>query len=168
MDEPVTSAFSTPYYVRMTVGAIFLSSIAVRLLLACIGGNLANPIGTYGFTAFFLGLLYFYFNYFSRSWKRITVSADGIIVFNVVTRKQYTISYANISHIGTYRMDAGSINGGVFAQDFVIEFNGNRSLILNEDYYDNYKQLTMAIYLYKYGPGHGRERYLEKKAKSVN
>jgi hypothetical protein len=58
---------------------------------------------------------------------------------------------------------SNSARGYTYAQDLIIEYGENESLTINESYYENYSQLTMAIYLNKFGPGHGRERYLERR-----
>jgi hypothetical protein len=133
------------------------------MISLCIAGNLAYPGEVYFMTLFFMGLLAVYCYFFSKSWKRITVTPTEIIVDDVVFKKQLTIPYSAIIHIGTYRSQSNSTRGWVYAQDFVIEFDGDQSISISEGWYNNYNHLTMAIYLHKYGPGHGRERYLERR-----
>ena len=89
------------------------------------------------------------------------VTTSGITVRNVIFNKQTSITYASITHIGTSRTrGSGRLVG--LAQSFYIEFNGDQSISFSEAWYDNYDKLTMAIYLHKFGPGHGRERYLAR------
>ena len=93
------------------------------------------------------------------------MTSAEIMVYDVVFKKQLTIPYAGITRIGTYRTaSSGTSRLPGYSQDFVIEFGDNKSVGINEAWYDNYNHLTMTIYLHKYGPGHGRERYLERRA----
>jgi hypothetical protein len=162
MNEIVVSKFCTWYYFKGMCGGIILSLVTGFMIRLLVAGNLANPGEAYFLTAFFTGALCFYFYFFSKSWKRITVTPEAIIVYDIVFKKQLTISYPNITRIGTYRRPGYSQRSGLaYSQHFVIEVNDDRSFTIDEAFYDNYSQLTMAIYLHKYGPGHGRERYLE-------
>jgi len=159
MDEPVISDFYTPYYTRAITGGLLVLWLNWHMISACIRGNLANPAGTYVMTLFSMMLLAVYYYFFSKSWKRITVTPTEIIVDDVVFKKQIKIPYTAITHINAYRT-GGNTNGRLFSQDFVIEFDGDQSVSINEAWYDNYNHLTTTIYIHKYGPGHGRERYL--------
>lgn len=164
MDSPIISNFDTAYYNRATCGAVVFLVLTGRMLYACLLGNLVNPIASYAITLLLCGLLWVYYYFFSKSWKRITVTATEIIVYDVVFKKQVTISYAEITGINTYRTQGNNSSlGGVFSQNFVIEFKDDQSVAFNEAWYDNYNKLTMAIYNHKYGPGHGRDRYLERR-----
>jgi len=161
MDEPIISSFDSAYYNRATCGAVVFLVVTGRMLYACLLGNLVNPIASYAITLLLCGLLWVYYYFFSKSWKRITVTATEIIVYDVVFKKQVTIPYTEITRVGTYRTRKG------FSQSFTIEFKDDQSIAFNEAGYDNYNKLTMAIYYHKYGPGHGRERYLERRWKQA-
>jgi hypothetical protein len=164
MESPITSNFDTAYYTRAIGGAIIFLSLTGYSLYKCLLGNLANPGSAYAITLLLLGVLWVSYYFFSKSWKRITVTATEIIVYNVVFKKQVTIPYAEITRVGTYRTQGNTGRGGIgFSQSFVIEFKDDQSVEINEAWYDNYNKLTMAIYYHKYGPGHGRDRYLERR-----
>ncbi|HEY2581444.1 MAG TPA: hypothetical protein VGI43_06540, partial [Mucilaginibacter sp.] len=133
------------------------------MLYHCLLGNFVNPVAGYLITLFLFGLLWVFYYFFSKSWKRVTITATEIILYDVVFKKQITIAYADITHIATYRTQGYSrTSGRAFSQKFVIDFKDDQSVTLDEAWYNNYSKLTMAIYLHKYGPGHGRERYLER------
>jgi hypothetical protein len=157
MDETIISNFDTAYYSRAIFGAVVFLGLTGYSLYRCLLGNLANPGAAYMITLLLFGVLWVYYYFFSKSWKRITVTATEIIVENVVFKKQVTIPYADITRIGTYRTRSA------FSQSFVIEFKDDQSVAIDEAWYDNYNKLTMAIYYHKYGPGHGRDRYLERR-----
>ena len=160
MDEPVISKFYTFYFVKSICGGIIALFFTVLAIYFSIFGNLKYPNNAYFCSVFFSVLLCVYFYFFSKSWKRITVTPTEIIVYDVVFKKQITIPYTDITRIGTYRSASGNISGWAFGQNFVVGFDGDKSVTINEGWYDNYNRLTMAIYNYKYGPGHGRDRYL--------
>lgn len=164
MEEPVVSSFDPAYYTRAVGGAIVFLWLFGDMLYHCPLGNLANPGAAYTITLLLLGVLWVYYYFFSKSWQRVTVTATEIVVYNVVFKKQLTIPYADITRIGTYRSrgNAGRF-GGAFSQSFIIEFKDDQSVEICEAWYDNYNKLTMAIYNRKYGPGHGRDRYLERR-----
>ena len=128
-----------------------------------ISGKLVSAADAYFWPAFGLCLLAVYYYFFSKSWKRITVTATEIIIDNLFFKKRLNILYSDITGIGTYRRNSDNMYGYINRQNFVIEFNGNKSISINEGWYDNYDRLTMAVYTYKYGPGHGRERYLARR-----
>ncbi|SHN30502.1 hypothetical protein [Mucilaginibacter sp. OK098] len=157
MDELIISNFDTAYYNRAIGGAVVFVVLTGRMLYACLLGNPAPPMAAYIITLLLCGVLWVYYYFFSRSWKRITVTATEIIVYDVVFKKQVIIPYAEITRMGTYRTRKG------FSQNFAIEFKDDQSVAFNEAWYDNYNKLTMAIYNHKYGPGHARERYLERR-----
>ena len=160
MDEPVISKFYTFYFVKAICGviiALFFTGLAIYFSLF---GNLQYPNNAYFCSVFFSALLCVYFYFFSKSWKRITVTPTEIIFYDVVFKKQLTIPYTDITRIATYRRNSDNKYGFINSQNFVIEFNGNQSITINEAHYENYNRLTMAVYNYKYGPGHGRDRYL--------
>ena len=157
MDSPITSSFDTTYYTRAIGGAIVFLGLTGYSLYKCLLSNLANPGSAYAITLLLFGVLWVYYYFFSKSWKRITVTATEIIVYNVVFKKLVIIPYAEITRMGTYRTRKG------FSQSFVIEFKDDQSVQINEAWYDNYNKLTLAIYYHKYGPGHGRDRYLERR-----
>ena len=131
------------------------------MLYHSVTGSLGWPGGD-TVTAILCGADLVFYYFFSQSWKQITVTPTGITARNVVFNKQTTINYADITGISTYRESRPGRGGGYFGRDFVIEFNHNQTISFNESWYDNYDKLTMAIYLHKFGPGHGRERYLER------
>ncbi|TWI98673.1 hypothetical protein JN11_02861 [Mucilaginibacter frigoritolerans] len=160
MDESVISKFYIPSFFYAICGAIFLLGLTIYMLYHCLLGNLLYPGKAYTITLFLCGALGVYYYFVSKSWKRITVTASEIVVYNLISKKQITITYADITHISTYRTQGG--RRGLSSQRFIIDIKDDRSLEINESWYENYNKLTMAIYHHKYGPGHGRERYLER------
>jgi len=162
MDEPIVSKFDTLYYFKAICGAAMFLMPTVYAICKILTGNLEHPGKAYIMTMIFIASLSIYSYFFSKSWKRITVTPTEVIVYDVVLKKQLTVAYSDIIRIGTYRMRS-SDRGSSFSQDFVIELSGDRSVTINEAWYDNYNQLTMAIYKNKYGLGHGRDRYLARR-----
>lgn len=162
MDEPVISKFYTNYYLRAICGGIIFICFTGRMLYASLFVNLVNPVGVRLFTIFLLGLLYVYFYFFSKSWKRITVTPTEIIVYDVVFKKQLTIPYTDITRTAIHQSTEG-YSIGVFAENLVIEFKGDQSITIDAGHYSNYSRLKMAIYNYTIGPGRGRERYLARR-----
>jgi len=162
MNEAVISKFHIFYYVKGVFGSIIVLMLAGYMTRLRLSGNSADPANVYFATAFCITLLAVYYYYFSKSWKRITVTATEIILDNVVFKKQIKIPLTEIGRIVTYRRNSNNVYGWAFSQNFVVEYNGNKSIAINEDWFDNYDQLTMAIYKHKYGPGQGRERYEER------
>jgi|GEM_PF-3256281 len=161
IDETIVSEFYTFYYFKAICGAIML--LLVTGYLGCLG--LASDLGKEGYIYFFLLFVFLgiYFYFFSKSWKRITITPTEILLDDVVLKKQQRIPYTDIKTIDTYRAANNSSRSfGRYGQDFVMELNNGTQVTFNENYYNNYSKLTMAIYLHKYGPGHGRERYLER------
>jgi hypothetical protein len=161
MDEPIVSEFYTFYYFKSIFGAI--AFLLVNLYFGCMalsGGSTGSGYGYFVLSLLFPGA---YFYVFSKSWKRTTVTPTEILIDYWVLKKQQRIPYTDIKSINTYRM-AGSNTSifGRYGQSFVMEFNNGKSVSFSESYYNNYSKLTMAIYLHKYGSGHGRERYLER------
>jgi hypothetical protein len=165
MDEPVISKFYTNYYVSAICGGIIFMVFTGYMLYLSLFVNLANPVGVRLFTIFLFGLLYVYFYFFPKSWKRITVTPTEIMVYDVVFKKQLNIPYTDITRMAVYRPTLSARSGRGFAENFVIEYGANKSVTINEGHYDNYNRLKMAIYNYKLGPGRGRERYLERRAR---
>jgi hypothetical protein len=163
MNEAVISKFHVFYYVKGIFGSIIVLMLAGYTIRLCLSHNLADPANVYFATAFCITLLVVYYYYFSKSWKKITVTPTEIILEDVVFKKQLRIPYAAITGIETYRRNSDNLRGWVFSQNFIFEYDGNKSVAINEDWFDNYDQLTMAIYKYKYGPGQGRERYEERR-----
>jgi hypothetical protein len=166
MDEPIVSSFDSSYYSRACIGAALFLWVTGYLLYRILFFNLLYPGKVYLLTAIFIGADYVYYTFFSKSWKRVTVTATEIIVCNVVTKKEITIPYDTITRIGTYRTQGTGRWGYGYAQDIVIEYGDDQSVAFNEAWYDNYNKLTMTIYLHQYGPGHGRDRYLERHGRS--
>ena len=163
MDEPIVSGFDSAYYFRTICGTAFFLWMPFHRLYQCLTVDLANPVSAYLYTLIWFGALWVYYYFFSKSWKRITVTATEIIVRDIVFKKQITIPYADITGVNTYRTQGyGGRLGAVFSQSFVIEYKGDQSVSFNKGWYSNYNKLTMAIYNHKYGPGHGRERYLAR------
>jgi hypothetical protein len=167
MDEPVISEFYTNYFVKAVCGGIIVLLLNGYMAYLRLFVNLANPDKAYFFSVFFSGLLCVYFYFFSKSWKRITVTPTEIIVFDVVFKKQLTIPYTDITRMATYRPTPSARSGQGFAENFVIEYGNNKSVTINEGHYDNYSLLKMAIYNYKLGPGRGRERYLARREREA-
>ncbi|MCO5949234.1 hypothetical protein [Mucilaginibacter flavidus] len=160
MDTTVTSSFNSRYFARAICGAAFFVWCTGYMLYHCLRGDFAHPAQAYGLTALLCGSVWVYYYFFSKSWQRVVVAETGITVFRAF-KKPITIPYADITHIGTSRT-RGSGGSGALAQSFYIEFNNDQSVSFNEAWYDNYDKLTMTIYLHKFGPGHGRERYLAR------
>jgi hypothetical protein len=162
MPVPVSSSFSTNYYVRAFLGAAVLLAATGYMLYNCISGGFEQSGGFVSNALLCAGVGLFYF-IFSKSWLRIMVADEGITVFRVF-KKPLIILWADITAINTYRARSSGANPtfGGLTPNFVIEFNHNQTISFNEAWYDNYDKLTMAIYLHKYGPGHGRERYLAR------
>jgi len=165
MPDSISSCFNISFYIRAFLGAAAILGFAGYLLYHCISGSFAAADG-YFYTAFLCGGVWLYY-YFSKSCQRIVVADTGITVFRVF-KKPLTIPWADITAINTYtsRSSTNPARYG-YSRDFVIEFNHNQTISFNEAWYDNYSQLTMAIYLHKYGPGHGRERYLARHGKNA-
>ncbi|WP_157740528.1 hypothetical protein [Mucilaginibacter xinganensis] len=164
MDETIISNFDSSYYNRAIAGAVVFLALTGEMLYTCLQGNLANPLLAYSITLLLCGALWVYYHFFSRSWKRVTVTAAEIIVYDVVFNKQLTIPFTEITNVGTYRTRGNNGSwGAAFSQSLVIEFKEDQSVAFDEAWYDNYSKLTMAIYYHKYGPGHGRDRYLERR-----
>lgn len=163
IDETIVSEIYFPYYFKAVCGAILFSWAAGYMGYHCLLGNFAHPGQAYGLTALVFAANGIYYYFFSKSWKRTTVTPTEIIIDYWVLKKQQRIPYTAIKSIDTYRM-AGSNTSifGRYGQSFVMELNNGTTVTFSENYYDNYSKLTMAIYLHKYGPGHGRERYLER------
>jgi hypothetical protein len=162
MDEPIISKFYAPYYFKAICGAIIFFMLTVYMICLILSGNLEHPGNAYILAMIFIACLSIYFYFFSKSWKRITVTPTEIIVYDVVLKKQLTVAYSDIIKIDTYRTRS-SDRGSSFSQDFVIELSGDRLVTINEAWYDNYNRLTMAIYKNKYGLGQGRDRYLARR-----
>jgi len=163
MDESVTSEFYIPSFFYAICGALFLLWPTLYMLYHCLMGDFLNPIPAYIFTLFLFGILWTYYYFVSKSWYRITVTATEIIVCNIITKKQKSFAHTEITHISTYRANTSGLRGSSSSsQRFIIEFKDDQFIEINESWYANYNKLTMAIYHDKQGPGHGRERYLER------
>jgi len=162
MEETVTSVFSNVFYQRAVVMGGVLLWLTSQVVPPLFSSRYQHPVGLFIFAAFFCAVDWLFLRAFLRSYKRITVAPEAILVKNI-TGKQTRIPYAEITGINTYRSSGKTGRfGGRFSADFVLEYGNDKWLSINESSFENYKQLTMAIYLYKYGPGHGRERYLER------
>ena len=160
IDETIVSKFYTFYYFKNICGAI--AFLLVNLYFGCMALSGGSTGPGYGYFVLSLLLPGAYFYVFSKSWKRVTVTPTEIIIDYLAFKKQ-RILYADIKSIGTYRAANNNIRSfRLYGQDFVMELNNGTTVTFSENYYDNYSKLTMAIYLHKYGPGHGRERYLER------
>ena len=161
IDEPIVSEFYTFYYFKAICGAIILLLVNWYFGYLALFGRLTGQ--GYGYFVLLFLFLGAYFYFFSKSWKRITITPTEIIIDNVVFKKQQRIPYTDIKSIDTYRMsNRNNLIFRRYGQSFVMELHNGSSVTFSENYYDNYSELTMAIYLHKYGPGHGRERYLAR------
>jgi hypothetical protein len=161
IDETIVSEFYTFYYFKAICGAIILLLANWYFGYLALSGGLTGS--GYGYFALLLVLLGVYFYFFSKSWKRVIITPTEILIDDVVFKKQLTIPYTDIKAVGTYRAaNNSSRNFRLYGKDFVMELNNGTSVAFSENYYNNYSKLTMAIYLHKYGPGHGRERYMER------
>jgi hypothetical protein len=164
MDETVTSEFYIPSFFYAICGAIFLLWPTTYMLYHCLLGDFLYPAKAYASTLFLCVALGIYYYFTSKSWRRITITPTEISVRNIITKKQITIAQTDITHISTYRANTSGLGGrsSRSSQRFIIEYKGGKSIEINESWYANYNKLTMAIYHDKQGPGHGRERYLER------
>lgn len=173
MEETTTSVFSEIFFARaIVVGGVllWLTSMVVYPLLS---SRYLHPVGAYIFAACFCTVDALFARAFVRSCKRITVSRDAVQVKNLISGKLIRIPYAEITALNTYRSQGRETTStgqsrGRFGANFVIEYGNDQWLSFNESSFANYSELTMAIYVYKYGPGHvqasghGRERYLAR------
>jgi hypothetical protein len=165
MDESVVSEFYIPSFLYAICGAIFLLWPTTYMLYHCLLGNLLHPGVAYTITLFFCGMLGVYYYFVSKLWYKIRVTPTEIMFSHVITKKKIIVALTDVTHISTYRARTGgrfgeSNLGGT--QRFIIEFKDDQSIEISESWYANYNKLTMAIYHHKQGPGHGRERYLER------
>lgn len=163
MDKSLVSIFSSDYYLRATTGAIVFLGLTAYTLYHCLLGNLMYPAKAYAVTMILCAVDCLYYHLFSKSWKRVTITETEIIVDHVVFKKKLIVPFSDITSVTNYGSRGNNgLMGSAFGHDFVIETKNGQTLRLNEAWYENYKQLTMAIYLQRYGPGHGRERYLAR------
>src|SRR6185312_5330383 len=116
MQETVVSEFYRPYYLRGICGALLFPSAAAYMFYLGLFGNLATPLNAFGFGAMFLAAACIFFYFFTKSWKRVTVTPTEIEVYNVVLNKRFTIPYADIKEIGTYRRPGYTRFGNTFAR----------------------------------------------------
>ena len=162
MDEPVISIFDESYYSNAIFGAIVFLSLTGYAAYCCLFYHLLSPGKAWLILAALIGFDYLYYYLFSKSWKVVTVTAEEVIIYYVVYRKQINIPFAEITRVSTYRTQSEDGARYSFSQDFVIEYGDDKSVGFNEAWYENYNRLKMTIYFHKYGPGHGRERYLRR------
>jgi hypothetical protein len=155
--DPIISEFSSKYWTRGITGAVIALFTTGRYLFILLSGHAAQPLYLALLDLLFVGVTVIYFYFFSRGWKRIQVTDDGIIVDYMLSKKREIIPYANIRSIATYR-DQGTVNGRIFAQDLVLEYEGG-TLRINGAVYDNYNRIKAQIYNYKYGFDRVRSRY---------
>jgi hypothetical protein len=158
MHEAVISKFSSGYWLRGCSGAAVIMYITGRYTFILISGRAAQPLGLFFLDLFLVGLTLVYFYFFSKNWKCIKVTDDGIVVEYLLSQKNEVIPYKNIQSIGTYRPTGVSRYGQGYGQDLVLEFD-NRSLTISETAYDNYNQIKAQIYNYKYGFDRVRSHY---------
>jgi hypothetical protein len=123
-------------------------------------GNPAYPWGAAGISLFFILLTGIYFYFFLKSWKKVTVGPNGVVVDYLAFKKQLVVPYTAMNHIGTYNLASGSAGRFRSTQSFVIEFEkGTREIRINESHYDNYTQLKAAVYNYTLGFDRQRSQY---------
>jgi hypothetical protein len=158
MHEPVVSKFSVFYYVRAVCGAVFFPLFALCFIYSGMFANLANLWGGIGLELIFILAIGIFFYFFLKSWRKITVGPEGIVVDYLIFRKQFTIPYASITYMGTNRTQGMSRTGYGNVQYFVIEY-GSRSIDFKANSYDNYDELKAEIYNYTLGFDRHRSQY---------
>ena len=148
MEIPVKSRFTIFYYVKIVV--LFIIQI---VFISCLIYFYLHSPKYHEPTNIFVILLVcslsilIYILFLVKTYKRITVTAEYVLVENLNGTKLIA-HYDEFASVGTYRANPNtrSMTGEILYQQLYIELNNGKSINLYGGHYNNYTQLKWAIY----------------------
>jgi membrane protein insertase Oxa1/YidC/SpoIIIJ len=152
MTETITSKYSLFFWAKILLGILFEGFIVFLIFHEGLTNSISNQFVTQNNLMFILivviagiiiTLLF--------PPKRVIVSADHVVFRSYITQRKRKITYPDIDKIRTIRKQK-FIRGGDeinYQQLELVLVNGD-VYAFNEDDYDNYESLKVAIYDHKF------------------
>jgi len=150
MDETVNSEFTTQFKVQTgLITAIVFS--AIIFFTTYVYHNPKYSRGEFtGEVILAVILLGVYLYLLSRNIQQLTISAESMILYYPITKKQIVIDYADIVHVRNMRNTSNSESIKFSSLNLEIELSTGETFSFSDSVYENYYELKDSISHYRF------------------